>query len=151
MPENLEDVRQNIKKEADKLARIELAELAQDKEIKNIVGDYSDPTQMIDFTEEELKKQDYLYSEIQFSLKSEVIKKNPQLIIQELEDIPEPRDEEVIESNSGVIRDLFAKLESSEEKLGKQKELDLSQTFMYVQFLVFRIILNFQRSEETST
>lgn len=134
VPEKIEEVEKLVKDETNKLTRIELAELAQDEEVSSLMANHVDPFEPVIFSEEELKKQDYLHGEIQFSLKSEVVKKNPALLMEELEDIPEPRDNAVIETNSAIVNNFLAEIEAAEKVLGKKERLDLSSTFMYAFF-----------------
>uniref|UniRef100_A0AC34GPJ4 Helicase SKI2W n=1 Tax=Panagrolaimus sp. ES5 TaxID=591445 RepID=A0AC34GPJ4_9BILA len=124
-------VAEAVKAEADKLVRIQLADLAQDDVLLKMVNGYEIGNVDFSFSEEEQKKLSYIQGEINFALKAEMAKTNPKILEMKDEEIEiaEPRNEEAIAKNSAIVNAFLKEVEDA--RAGDEySDLDLKETFV---------------------
>uniref|UniRef100_A0A914Y6I8 Helicase ATP-binding domain-containing protein n=1 Tax=Panagrolaimus superbus TaxID=310955 RepID=A0A914Y6I8_9BILA len=120
-----------IKSEAEKLIRVELADLAQNDELLKMVNGYEDENVSFTFNKEEQKKLNYIQAEINFAIKAEMAVENPKILGMKDEEIEfiEPWNEEIIAKNSAIVNEFLNEVENVRAN-AEYPDLDLRETFV---------------------
>uniref|UniRef100_A0AC34GNH1 Helicase C-terminal domain-containing protein n=1 Tax=Panagrolaimus sp. ES5 TaxID=591445 RepID=A0AC34GNH1_9BILA len=114
-----------MKKEADKLVRIKLAELAQDSETLKSVEGFEDDNAAFQYTDEDTEKLKDIQKEINAELRAEFREAYPEVLHMKYW---EPRNNEKIAYNSEIVENFLAEVEYCRNG-ARYPELDLKDTF----------------------